>query len=262
MLAARRRSLILDSVRADGSVSVRTLAERFDASNVTIRRDLVLLDSRHLLTRTHGGAIERHPSRESSYAEKTLQWILEKRAIAELAASAVRDGDVIIVGPGTTTEAVARALLHRRNLTIVTNSLPAAEIFALSPQNQVIMTGGELRGPIRALVGEAAQRTVSKVRASITFLSGNGLTAEFGLSTPNLAVAGTDRAMADAGERVIVVADHSKIGARAALQTMPAETIDVLVTDAGSSASELSALRDIGVDVEVAGISAGLLDRI
>ena len=262
MIAAQRRKLILDSLRADGAVSIRLLVKLLDASAVTVRRDLDALDSLHLITRTHGGAIDRQPTRESSYAEKVGQAMTEKREIGRLAATIVRDGDVIIIGPGTTTEALAHALLSKTGLTIVTNSLPVAETFAESPENQVIMTGGTLRGPIRALVGDATQQTLRGVHADIAFLSGNGLVADFGLSTPNLTVADTDRAMAAAGRQIVVLADHTKIGARTAIQTVPTSAITHVVTDGKSSAEELRQIADLGVKVHVCGISTGLLNTI
>lgn len=262
MIAAQRHRAILDVVAAEGAVSIRSLAENLATSAVTIRRDLDYLDSVHLITRTHGGAVDRQPLRESSYTEKLGQAAAEKGGIARLAATIVRDGDVVIIGPGTSTEALARALLLKTGLTIVTNSLLVAQAFVESPNNQVIMTGGTLRASTRALVGEATNRMLNTVHADVTFLSGNGLVADFGLSTPNLTVAETDRAMAAAGRIVVVLADHTKIGVRSAIQTLASDAITHLVTDAKSNAEELEALRAKGLRIHVTGIATGLSDRI
>ncbi|WP_300267560.1 DeoR/GlpR family DNA-binding transcription regulator, partial [Microbacterium sp.] len=143
--------MILEILHQDGAVSITALAERMSISSVTIRRDLDHLASLGLLTRTHGGAIADVSSPETSYVEKIGQAMSEKQAIGRLAASLVRDGDVVIVGPGTTTEAFANILRTRSGLTIITNSLPVAEAFVSSSDNEVIMTGGSLRAPIRAL---------------------------------------------------------------------------------------------------------------
>lgn len=261
MIAAQRRQLILESVRTDGAVAITSLARRLETSAVTVRRDLDYLDSAGLLTRTHGGAIAGPPSRESPYAEKAGQAMSEKRAIGLLAAGLVHDGDVIIVGPGTTTEALAGQLHDRTGLTIITNSLPVAEAFVGSVENQVIMTGGTLRAPILALVGETTNRTLRGIHADSTFLSGNGLVADFGLSTPNLTVADADRAMAAAGNRVVVLADHTKVGIRSAIQTVATESIAHLVTDAAAPAEQLDAFSARGVMVHIAP-AAGLLDTI
>ena len=260
MIAAQRRQLILDSLRVDGAVSIKALALLLDTSAVTIRRDLDYLDSVGKLSRTHGGAVAGQTAVESPYAEKAVQAIAEKEAIARLAASLVRDGDVLIIGPGTTTEALAKKLTGRTGLTIVTNSLPVALAFVESPGNQLIMTGGTLRASIRALVGEATNRTLRGIHADITFLSGNGLDAEFGLSTPNMTVADADRAMAASGARVVVLADHTKLGLRTAIQTLPTVSITHLVTDSGSPSVQLETMSQKGVDVHIATIASGLLD--
>ncbi|WP_375383693.1 DeoR/GlpR family DNA-binding transcription regulator [uncultured Microbacterium sp.] len=252
MIAAQRRNLILDYVRSEGAVSINDLAERLHTSSVTIRRDLSHLDEAGLLTRTHGGAIADPATSERSYSEKTGQAMAEKRAIGRYAADLVHDGDVIVIGPGTTTEAFARNLVDRIGLTIITNSLPVAETFVSTPQNQLIMTGGTLRGSIRALVGEATNRTLRGIHADKTFLSGNGLVADFGLSTPSMLVADADSAMAAAAHETIVLADYTKFGLRSAIQTLATEAIGQIVTDSLASADEISSLRRAGVSVAVA----------
>jgi len=251
MIAAQRRNVILDSVRLDGAVSIAELAARLGTSEVTIRRDLAHLHDAGLLTRTHGGAVADTSTRERTYSEKTGQAMAEKRSIGRLAATLVDDGDVIIVGPGTTTEALAWSLRDRVRLTIVTNSLPVAEAFVASTENEVIMTGGTLRGSIRALVGEATNRALRGIHADKTFLSGNGLVSDFGLSTPTMSVADSDRAMAAAGREVIVLADYTKFGLRAAIQTLDPAAISRLVTDGLTSAEAVASFRDLGVRVDV-----------
>lgn len=251
VIAAQRRNLILEILHQEGAVSISALAERMSISSVTIRRDLDHLNSIGLLTRTHGGAVADVSSPESSYVEKIGQAMSEKQAIGRLAASLVRDGDVVIVGPGTTTEAFANILRARSGLTVITNSLPVAEAFVSSPDNEVIMTGGSLRAPIRALVGETTNRTLRGLHADKTFISGNGLVADFGLSTPNISVADTDRAMAAASQQIIVLADHTKIGVRTAIQTIATDAISHVVTDTKSPGDEVEALTARGVNVHV-----------
>lgn len=233
-------------------MSINELASRLNTSAVTIRRDLNQLGAAGLLTRTHGGALADTSTRERSYAEKVGQAMLQKQAIGRFAASLVEDGDVIIVGPGTTTEAFARSLRDRTRLTIVTNSLPVAETFVASPENQVIMTGGILRGSIRAFVGEATNRALRGIHADKTFLSGNGIVSDFGLSTPSMVVADSDRAMAAAAREVIVLADYTKFGLRAAIQTLESTAIRHVVTDDQTSAEAVSLFRAMGVQVDVA----------
>ncbi len=251
MIAAQRRRLILAALRGDGAVSIAALVEQLQSSAVTVRRDLDLLAEEGLLDRTHGGAVLRSSSRESSYAEKLTQALAEKTAIASRAAAGVRDGDSIALGPGTTTELLAKALLGRIGLRVVTNSLLVAEAFTASPENEVVVVGGELRHSIRAVVGGTAVQQLAGLRADTVFLSGNGLTADFGLSTPALPVADADRALAAGAERVVALVDRTKVGVRSSVLTVPTTRIDTLVTDEGSDAGELDALRAAGVAVDV-----------
>lgn len=232
-------------------MSITALATRFSISAVTVRRDLDFLDSVGLLTRTHGGAVAEVSSAESPYIEKIGQAKNEKLAIGRLAASLVRDGDVIVVGPGTTTEALAGFLRARSGLTVITNSLPVAAAFVSSPDNEVIMTGGSLRAPIRALVGETTNLTLRGLHADKTFISGNGLVAEFGLSTPNIAVADSDRAMAMASQEIIVLADHTKVGVRTAIRTVETDAMTHVITDVGAPSAEVDAFVARGVNVHV-----------
>ena len=260
VIPAQRRQHILDTVRDDGAVSIRALAATLQTSTVTIRRDLDYLDSVGQLTRTHGGALGGQPSWESPYSEKVVRVRLEKEAIGTLAATLVREGDVVAIGPGTTTQALARNLARRTGLTIVTNSLLVASAFVDAVGSEVVLTGGTLRGSIRALVGEATNRTLRGVHADITFLSGNGVDTDFGLSTPNMAVADCDRSLAAAGHRVVALADHTKFGVRTAIQTLGPRAINDLVTDDGSPPGELAAWSATGVRVHVAQSGTGLSD--
>ncbi len=253
MFADERRHVILDHVRANGAVTLRELARVVGTSEVTVRRDLRLLESQGLLGRRHGGAVANGAlTHEPTYSEKSNLAAGEKAAIAELAATLVSDGEAVAIGAGTTTQALARRLTRYTDLTVMTNSLLVAQVLARSPVVDVVMTGGTLRGSIFALVGSGAEHTLAGMRAAKVFLSGNGLTASRGLSTPNLAVAGVDRALVAAAEEVVVLADHTKIGVETMVQTVPAGDITHLVTDDQAPADELDELRRLGVTVHVA----------
>ena len=255
MFAAQRRQAILEMVRDRGAVSLRDLARALDTSDATIRRDLRMLEADGLLGRSHGGALARDTlSHEPSYGEKAHVASAEKSAIAELAATLVSEGDTVAVGPGTTTQALARRLARVRDLTVVTNSLLVAQALGRAPGVEVEVTGGSLRASIHALVGSGTETTLRGLRTHRAFVSGNGLTARHGLSTPNRSVAGADRAMADATGEVVVLADHTKLGVDTMVQTVPAARIAHLVTDAGADPDELGRLREEGVTVHVASI--------
>ncbi|GAA3446617.1 DeoR/GlpR family DNA-binding transcription regulator [Planomonospora venezuelensis] len=253
VFAAERRQRILDLVRANGAVSLRDLARAVGSSEVTVRRDVRILEGEGLLDRHHGGAtLPGELSREPTYSQKTQLSGTEKTAIADLAASLVEDGDAIAIGAGTTTQAFARRLTRHSELAVVTNSLLVAQALADCPRIEVVMTGGTLRGSIHALVGSPAEHALAGLRVRRAFISGNGLTAERGLSTPNLQVASVDRAIARAAEDVVVLADHTKIGIDTMVQTVPTEEITHLVTDDGASREVLDDLASRGVRLHVA----------
>ncbi|WP_246060297.1 DeoR/GlpR family DNA-binding transcription regulator [Herbidospora galbida] len=253
VFAAERRQRILELVRANGAVSLRDLARSVGSSEVTVRRDVRILEAEGLLDRHHGGAtMPGELSREPSYPQKAQLSGAEKTNIADLAVSLVEDGDAIAVGAGTTTQALARRLARHADLVVVTNSLLVAQALADSPRIEVVMTGGTLRGSIHALVGSAAEASLAGLRVRRAFVSGNGLTPERGLSTPNMQVAGVDRAIATAAEEVVVLADHTKIGVDTMVQTVPTEQIAHLVTDDGAPTEVLDDLASRGVRLHVA----------
>lgn len=254
MFAAERRQRILELVRSSGAVSLRDLARQFETSEATVRRDLRFLDAEGLLDRHYGGAVAAASgmSHEPTYSEKANVAAEEKAAIAELAAGIVTDGDAIIVGAGTTTEAFARQLVRFNELTVITNSLLVAMALSNERGIEVVLTGGTLRGSIHALVGSRAEGSLRQMYTTRAFVSGNGLTASRGLSTPNISVASMDRALAATAQEVVVLADYTKIGVDTMVQTVPPDAIAQLVTDDRADATHLAELRGQGVTVHLA----------
>ena len=192
------------------------------------------------------------PSYEPTYTEKTHVASEEKTAIARLAATLVQPGDAVVIGAGTTTQALARQFVRLAELTVVTNSLLVAQVLARARGVDVILPGGMLRGSIFALVGSAAEQGITGLRVQRAFLSGNGLSAARGLSTPNATVAAVDRAMAAIADEVVVLADHTKIGVDTMVQTVAPGGIAHVVTDKGADPGELERLRAAGAEVHVA----------
>lgn len=248
-------------VRANGAVSLRELARVVQTSEVTVRRDVRALEAEGLLDRRHGGAVLPGGfTRESGFPQKSHLATAEKTAIADLAAGFVEEGEAIVVGAGTTTQELARRLARVPGLTVVTNSLLVAQALAHANRVEVVMTGGTLRGSNYALVGSGAEQSLQGLRVSRAFLSGSGLTAERGLSTSNMLSASVDRALVQAAGEVVVLADHTKLGADTMFQTVPTDVITRLVTDEppghdDRAATELQALADQGVQIAVANSS-------
>ncbi|WP_405462181.1 MULTISPECIES: DeoR/GlpR family DNA-binding transcription regulator [unclassified Streptomyces] len=246
-------------VRANGAVSLRELARVVQTSEVTVRRDVRALEAEGLLDRRHGGAVLPGGfTRESGFPQKSHLSSAEKTAIADAAAGLVGEGEAIVVGAGTTTQELARRLARVPGLTVVTNSLLVAQALAHANRVEVVMTGGTLRGSNYALVGSGAEQSLQGLRVSRAFLSGSGLTAERGLSTSNMLSASVDRALVQAAAEVVVLADHTKLGADTMFQTVPTELVTRLVTDEPPpqderAAAEIQALADQGVEITLAG---------
>lgn len=253
MIPAERRRRILARTRAEGVVSTQQLAEELDVSELTVRRDLKVMADEGLLVRTRGGASLRGSlAQELSYLEKAAEAHREKVAIAAKAAELVEAGDSIILGPGTSTLELANQIKQVSDLTVVTNSLLVIDALMNVSNIQVEATGGSLRRSIRALVGPLTEESFRTLKVNKVFISGNGVTHERGLTTPEVTVASSDRALVAAGERRIVLADYTKVGTNTMWQTLSIDQMDVLVTDHKAASGELAALRASGVEVVVA----------
>ena len=263
MFATERRRRILEHVRRHGTADLRDLAEVADASEVTVRRDLRVLEEQGLIARHRGGAAAlQEPRTASTEPEYTAEPPArpEQVAIARLAATLVQRGDAIAIGAGTTAQQLAATLVDATDLTVVTNSLLVGEVLGRARDVSVVMTGGSLRGSTYGLVGSGAEQSFADLRVRRAFVSGDGLTAGWGLSTSDLAEAGVDRAIAEAAHEVLVLADHTKLGTDAPFQSVPIERIAHLVTDDGADPAALAALQAAGVQVHVAAVPVAPTD--
>jgi DeoR/GlpR family transcriptional regulator of sugar metabolism len=256
MLIAERRSRILAHVRAEGYASFRELARAVGISESTVRRDLRAMVAEGLVSATRGGVGP--PGNGGEPIEWTLERTAgdglagERAAIARHAAQMVTEGSAILLGPGRSTLELARRLTGIGSLTVVTNSVPVATVLLEHEQIELVMVGGTLRRSIQAFVGPLAEQGLQGLRGAQVFLSGEGVTAERGLTTPNVFAAAADIALAAAGRQVVVLADHSKLGRETMCQTVPRERIGTLITTPGGDAAALEELQASGTTVVVA----------
>ncbi|MEU3741851.1 DeoR/GlpR family DNA-binding transcription regulator [Streptomyces sp. NPDC032198] len=242
LLAEQRRALILDEVRRRGGVRVNELTRKLGVSDMTVRRDLDALARQGVLEKVHGGAVPvvEASTHEPGFEAKSGLELNAKEDIARTAASLVAPGTAIALSGGTTTYALAHHLLDVPDLTVVTNSVRVADVFhsaqRTSGQRQgaatVVLTGG-VRTPSDSLVGPVADQAIGALHFDVLFLGVHGISAEAGLSTPNLAEAETNRRLVQSARRVIVVADHTKWGTVGLSSFASLEQVDTLVTDAG-----------------------------
>lgn len=248
--AAARRATILDVLTQDGFVDVSSLQELLGCSEATIRRDLQHLERDGYLRRTHGGAIL-DGYRERPLTTKMGEMADAKQAIAQVAISLIEEGQAVGFTGGTTTQHVARALFSRPGLTVVTNAVNVAMELA-DRDMRVIMTGGELRGETYELVGPLAEPVASQIHLDLILVGVDGLSPEGGLTTHNPIEARIDRVLIDRASRVVVVADHTKLGRKTFAQIAPLEAAHTLITDAGADLEMVQEIERAGVNVIIA----------
>ena len=238
MLARQRHAYILERVTADGGVRVADLARDLGVSDMTVRRDLELLDERGLLEKVHGGATAAAGSAlfEPGFATKSALRQVEKEAIADAAAAMVEPRMAVAISAGSTTFAIAQRLADVVGLTVVTNAVRIADVLhdtGLKGQT-IILTGG-MRTPSDALVGPFAVAALKMVHVDIVFMGVHGMDPRSGYTSPNLLEAETDRALIDAGRRLVVAADHTKWGVVGLSSIARLDEAQVLITDSGLS---------------------------
>ncbi len=251
MRQADRFGAILERLSASGSVSVAELADGLAVSPATIRRDLELLDDQRLLTRTHGGAVAQGVLYELPLRYRTARHQEEKRRIASEAARRVTDGEAIGLTGGTTTTEVARALVDRQRLTVVTNALNIASELAIRPNLKLVVTGGWARSESYELVGPLAELSLAGLNLDVVFLGVDGISHDAGLMTHHEGEAHTNFALIERARRAVAVADSSKIGRSAFARICPIDRVDELITDSAADPRALDAIRDAGVAVSI-----------
>lgn len=246
MLASQRRAAILSIVEEAGAARVSELVDQLGVSDMTVRRDIERLDQEGLLERVHGGALAVRPraADEPGFNAKSALMTHEKQAIATAAARLVEPGATIGISAGTTTYELARALRTLPQLTVVTNSVPVAQLLHESSSGHVVVLTGGVRTPSDALVGPVAVNALKGLHVDRLFLGAHGIDQEAGLTTPNLVEAETNRALVRASRSVCVLADHTKVGIVGLSTFMDLTEVDVLITDSGISETARSVLQE------------------
>lgn len=256
LLASQRRATILADIDTAGAVKVSDLVNRLGVSDMTVRRDIERLARDGLLERVHGGAmaLNTRSSDEPGFTAKSSLMTREKQAIGEAAAALVTPGSAIGISAGTTTFELARALRGVPHLTVVTNSVPVAQLLHESGTSgqTVVLTGG-IRTPSDALVGPVAVSALRTLHVDLLFLGVHGMDPRAGLTTPNIVEAETNRALIESARRVCVTADHSKWGVVGLSTIIDLGEMDLLITDDHLSSDARAHLADCGADVLAVG---------
>ncbi|WP_405010887.1 DeoR/GlpR family DNA-binding transcription regulator [Kitasatospora sp. NBC_01539] len=250
MYAPERQQQILQLARTRGRVDVPSLAEEFQVTQETVRRDLAALDRAGLLRRVHGGALPAGALHlEPGLAERDSTAAGEKERIARAALALLPAEGSLLLDAGTTVSRLAALLPADSTLTVVTNALPVAARLADHPALTLHLVGGRLRHRTHAAVDGWALRDLADVHADLAVIAANGFSPEGGLSTPDLAEAAVKRAMLTGARRVLLLADSSKYGARHFARFGGLPEVDVLVTDTGLTDGQAAEIQALGPEV-------------
>ena len=227
-----RHSDILQIARQTGRVEVEDLAQRFGVTLQTIRRDRTELSDRGQLTRVHGGAVLPSGTANIGWQERRALNADAKTRIAEAVAAMVPNGTSLVLNIGTTTEAVAQALLHHRDILVMTNNLNVAQTLAGNPHATVMLTGGRLRRADGGLVGPGAVEAISGFRPDLAVIGCSAVDANGTLLDYDPDEVTVSRAILASAQSSVLVADASKLRSSAPFRIADISQVDRMVTDA------------------------------
>lgn len=254
-----RLSWLLEVLARTGRIDVETIAREVDVSAATIRRDLDHLASQQILTRTHGGAVANSVAYDLPLRYKTARHETEKQRIGAAAARLAAGASIIGLNGGTTTTEVARAIAtmagpdaqdaRPQGITIVTNAVNIANELTVRPNVRIMVTGGSARAQSYELVGPLSEMVMKKLTLDIAFIGVGGFDIKAGATADNEDEASINRLMAERAERVVVVADNTKLNRRAFAHICDLSDVDVLITDSEASEDVTEAFAAHGVEV-------------
>jgi DeoR family glycerol-3-phosphate regulon repressor len=252
MQLSERQTEILHRARATGRVEVEALATEFNVTTQTIRRDLNELSHAGLLARVHGGAVVTTRVANVAYAERRVVAAPEKQAIGRRAAEMIPDGCSVILNIGTTTEEVARALVDRRDLVVITNNLNVVSILSGTPSKEIILTGGVVRQADGAIVGDEAVEFIRRFRADFAVIGCSALDEDGAIMDFDMREVAVSRAIVANARRTILVCDRLKFERTAPVRICSVADIHAVVTEAPPPAAFREACARAGVTIEVA----------
>ncbi len=233
ILPAQRRQHILEILRQEPIIRGARLSEMLGVSEMTIRRDLDVLEKQGLVERTHGGAILRQERVDGKffYHRSRQQNPGQKQSIAQRAASLIEDHDTVFLGEGYTASQIVGHIDPQRPVTIFTNNLAVLADAGRSAA-EIILLPGVYDADTQSVSGPLTLEMIERINADKLFLGADGLSLRSGMTTPNLEIAVIERSMIrHTRGKVIVMAEHAKFGMVAQVEIAPMERIDVIITN-------------------------------
>ncbi|MDQ1082455.1 DeoR/GlpR family DNA-binding transcription regulator [Microbacterium sp. SORGH_AS_0344] len=250
MIPDQRRASIVQSLHRERVLSFRQLSDLLGVSQMTVRRDVAVLEEQGLVQATTGGAkLAPRLVWEPSRAEKASSEIAEKTAIARAASTLVRDTMTVYLDAGTTAHAMRPFLEHVTDLTVVTNDLATVQAFIDHPRADLICVGGRVDRTNLSTIGRLTRLSLAELSLDLAFISSSSWDLGHGVTTPVEAKIEAKRAAVEVAERSILIADSSKYGRFAKYRALRLDELATIITDATLPDSDAEALSSAGVEV-------------
>ena len=242
-LMQERRNYIKKRLIADGSIKVSDLSSFFDVSSETIRKDLIYLEENGIAKKEYGGAVALSGAFEPSFKLKSVTHLEEKTRIANEALSRIESGMSLILDAGSTVYALAKALAIRRDITVFTNGVKAAQVLDEYGITTYIL-GGKIRSNSNAIVGNWALRNLREIKVDLAILGTSGFEGRTGPCVEGFSEAAIKSAMIESGNKVIVLGDASKSNKQAVVEFAKWSEIDELITDSRIGADVANIIKE------------------
>lgn len=252
-LSNNRLVIIKDHLYKKGFVKISDLSEILNVSESTIRRDLDFLAKLGKIQRVHGGAqLEEKQTSEAPVVLRQLDNSIEKQKIGEIAASLVSEGDTVFIGSGSTSLEVARSIVGRKNLTVVTNALTVANLLANEDQITLVVLGGVMRHSELSFIGHITEQALKEIRIDKAFMGIPGISLRAGLTNDYLPEVITDRMIFSSANELILLADHTKFGKVFSAFVFDLSHVKTLITDEKTNQELLDEISSLGINVIIA----------
>ncbi len=247
-----RKKIILDVLNEQEIIMISDIVKRCNVSEITIRRDLINIEKEGLLVRTHGGAIK--PKRGNqlfTFDIKLNQNLLKKEEICQTAAKHIKENDIIFIDCGTTLFHLTKYIKKFKSLIVITTSLPVISELLEYSNIKLIVIGGEVDLPRKAIYGPVADKTINSYHADKAFIGADGISLKNGLTSYYEKEASVTLRMAENSSEVFLVCDSSKIEKNSFFKFAPFSKIDHLITNNDIDPQHLKEYRDAGIDMIV-----------
>jgi len=246
-----RHNQIIELVREQGFIAIGTLAGHFSVTPQTIRRDINTLSKRGLLQRHHGGAGPIYSTENVDYTDRKVLCLREKQIIAQLVAKHIPSRSSLFINMGTTTEEVAKALIHHKWLRVITNNLNVAKTLSGNSDIEVIVTGGLVRPKDCGIVGEAAIDFIRQFKVDYGIIGISGVDMDGTLLDFDYREVTAARSIIENSRKVFLVTDHTKFGRNAMVRLGNIQEVDAMFTDKHPPLELMEVMRHHDIDLHV-----------